>query len=313
MESVWDRDGLPSRVSQMVHNVVETSPDAAIANVLLESDGDTLRLTATGSGSGERGSPCRPRWPRGFRHAFPQQAPRDVKELPAAGLTLKVQENSWVAIAVGGASYKLVGLSATDFPAVATAPRRRGSPSTARCFVNMLTQTILPSRTTESRYALNGVLFGVPRAGDSARGNRRHRLALVARPLAKAGETCRVSSRARRPGDCPDRRFGRRRPGGDQRTTSSFCRCRMSSDGAAHRRTFHKLRSRWCPIAHPPQIRGVARRAHGRPPACLCPFPRTHQAGEVHALPGLLKLTAYSPDFGEARGANRGSVTPAKR
>ena len=35
-----------------------------------------------------------------------------VKELPAAALTLKVQENSWVAMRCGGASYKLVGLSA---------------------------------------------------------------------------------------------------------------------------------------------------------------------------------------------------------
>src|SRR5512144_461885 len=41
-----------------------------------------------------------------------------VKELPAAPLAIKVQENAWVALRCAGASYRLVGLTPEEFPAV---------------------------------------------------------------------------------------------------------------------------------------------------------------------------------------------------
>src|SRR4029079_6254157 len=84
-----------------------------------------------------------------------------AQELPAAPLSLKVQENSWVALRCGGASYKLVGLGPEDFPAVAEAAGASWTTLDAKLLLDMLTQTPFAISHDESRYALNGVLFAV--------------------------------------------------------------------------------------------------------------------------------------------------------
>src|SRR5712692_10471597 len=118
MEVHVDRDAFFKGL-QMVHNVVEPRQTLPIlANVLLESDGDTLRLTATDLEVGARVS-VPARVPAGGSITLSARKLLEiVKELPAAALSLKVQDNAWVALRCGGASFKLVGLSADDFPAV---------------------------------------------------------------------------------------------------------------------------------------------------------------------------------------------------
>src|SRR6185369_6819492 len=182
MEVSVDRDAFLKGL-QMVHNVVEPRQTLPIlANVLLESDGDTLRLTATDLEVGARVSVPAKVATGGSITLSARKLLEIVKELPAAALTLRVQENSWVAMRCGGASYKLVGLSAADFPAVATG----WITLDGKVLRDMLTQTIFAVSHAESRYALNGVLFGVQEREIRLVATDGHRLALVARPLAKA-------------------------------------------------------------------------------------------------------------------------------
>src|SRR5262249_48605504 len=111
MEVHVDRDAFLKGL-QMVHNVVEPRQTLPIlANVLLETDKDTLRLTATDLEGGRAASAPAKVATGGSVTLSARKLLEIVKELPAAGLSLKVQENSWVAMRCGGASYKLVGLS----------------------------------------------------------------------------------------------------------------------------------------------------------------------------------------------------------
>jgi len=103
MKSVWT--GMPSsgvpRWFTTSSNLARTLP--ILANVLLESDGDTLRLTATDLEVGARVSvPAKVATgvPSRFPHASSSRSSRSSRR---AGLTLKVQENSWVAMRCGGA------------------------------------------------------------------------------------------------------------------------------------------------------------------------------------------------------------------
>src|SRR5207245_4763981 len=84
-----------------------------------------------------------------------------VKELPAAGLSLKVQDNAWVALRCGGASYKLVGLGAADFPAVSSGEAAAWITLDGKLLRDMLAQTTLAISHAESRHAMHGVLFCV--------------------------------------------------------------------------------------------------------------------------------------------------------
>ena len=103
MEVHVDRDAF-LRGLQMVHNIVEPRQTLPIlANVLLEAEGDTLRLTATDLEVGVRVTRCRPRWSSpGSITMSARKLMEIVKELPSAPLALKVQENAWVALRCAG-------------------------------------------------------------------------------------------------------------------------------------------------------------------------------------------------------------------
>ena len=94
----------------MVHNIVEPRQTMPIlANVLVEAEGDLLRLTATDLEVGVRvAAPARVA-SAGSVTISARKLLEITKELPSAPLALKVQENAWVALRCGGASYKLVG------------------------------------------------------------------------------------------------------------------------------------------------------------------------------------------------------------
>src|SRR5712692_4125270 len=175
MEVHVDRDAFFKGL-QMVHNVVEPRQTLPIlANVLLESDGDTLRLTATDLEVGARVS-------------VPAKVPAGGSiTLPAAGLSLKVQDNAWVALRCGGASYKLVGLGAADFPAVSSGEAATWITLDGKLLRDMLAQTTFAISHDESRYALNGVLFAIQEREIRLVATDGHRLALAVRPLAGAG------------------------------------------------------------------------------------------------------------------------------
>ncbi len=300
MEVQVDRDAFLKGL-QMVHNVVEPRQTLPIlANVLLESEGETLRLTATDLEVGARVSVPAKVPAAGSITLSARKLLEIVKELPAAALTLKVQDNAWVALRCAGVSYKLVGLSATDFPAVATGAATGWITLDGKLLRDMLAQTIFAVSHDESRYALNGVLFAVQDREIRIVATDGHRLALAVRPLASAGASVSgivprkaVQEIARIVGSGEDVQVAISENQFILRMPNVLLMARLIEG------TFPNY-EQVVPKAHPHRI-AISR---GSLTAALR---RVSVLSEERTKPvkftlssGLLKLTAYSPDFGEA-------------
>ncbi|MBI2544626.1 MAG: DNA polymerase III subunit beta, partial [Candidatus Rokubacteria bacterium] len=173
-----------SKGLQMVQNIVEPRQTLPIlANVLLETEGDTLRVTATDLAVGACVSVPAKVASAGAITLSARKLGEIVKELPAAPLSLKVQENAWVVLRCGGVSYKLVGLPPEDFPAVVPTAGPAWIPLEGKALKEMLTRTAFAMSHDESRYALNGVLFSLQSGRLRVVATDGHRLALASRPL----------------------------------------------------------------------------------------------------------------------------------
>jgi DNA polymerase-3 subunit beta len=181
-----DRDGF-LRGLQMVSNIVEARQTLPIlANVLIEAGDDAIRLTATDLEVGVRVSVPAKVVASGAVTISARKLLDIVKELPPVPLSMKVQENAWVALRSGGASYKLVGLGPGDFPAVGEGGAANWITVDGHLLRDMLAQTTFAISHDESRYALNGVLFVLHDRELRLVATDGHRLALAARLLASA-------------------------------------------------------------------------------------------------------------------------------
>lgn len=189
MEVHVDRDAF-LRGLQMVQNIVELRQTLPIlANVLVEAEGETVRLTATDLEVGARVSvPAKVAKPGAITLSARKFA-EIVKELPAAPLMVRVQDNAWVAVRCGGASYKLVGLTPEDFPALSVGEGAEWITLEGKALRDMLGQTSFAVSHDESRYALNGVLFSMQGKEMRLVATDGHRLALAVRPVLDGGTT----------------------------------------------------------------------------------------------------------------------------
>src|SRR5262245_2971814 len=159
MEVALDRDAFLKGL-QMVHNIVEPRQTLPIlANILLEADDETVRLTATDLEVGARVSVPARVATRGAITVSARKLAEIVKELPAAVLTLKVGENAGVTLRCAGVNFRLVGMAPDEFPPVVPAAPPAWLMLEARTLREMLSQTSFAVAHDESRFALNGVLF----------------------------------------------------------------------------------------------------------------------------------------------------------
>lgn len=169
---------------QMVQSIVEPRQTLPIlANVLLEADGDSIRITATDLEVGARVVVPAKISRNGAITLSARKLLEIVKELPAAELSVKLQDNAWVGLRCGGVAYKLVGLPPGDFPAVEPPASMGWMSLDAKLLREMLAQTSFAVSHDESRYALNGVLFSVQGGDFRLVATDGHRLALASRSL----------------------------------------------------------------------------------------------------------------------------------
>lgn len=300
MEVHVDRDGF-FRGLQMVHSIVEPRQTLPIlANVMLEAQEDALRLTATDLEVGARVAVPAKVIGAGSITISARKLLEIVKELPAAPISLKVQENAWVALRCGGASYKLVGLGPEDFPAVGQGAAPVWTTVDGKLLRDMLAQTTFAVSHDESRYALNGVLFVLQDRELRLVATDGHRLALAIRPLAVGALP--VS------GIVP------------RKAVQEIARMVGSGEDVEVAIGDNQFMLRM------PNVLLIARLIEGTFPNYEQVVPRAHpyrlvlsRSGLAAALrrvsvlseertrpvkflltPGVLKLTAYSPDFGEA-------------
>lgn len=187
MEVVLDRDAFLKGL-QMVQNIVEPRQTLPIlANVLLETEEGTVRLTATDLEVGARVAVPARVVGKGAITVSARKLAEIVKELPAAAVAVKVGDNAGVSLRCAGVTYKLVGMPPDDFPPVVPASPAAWLTLEAKVLRDMLTQTSFAVSHDETRYALNGVLFSL--SGNDMRlvATDGHRLALAVRTLNDVG------------------------------------------------------------------------------------------------------------------------------
>ena len=183
MEVVLDRDAFLKGL-QMVQNIVEPRQTLPIlANVLLEAEGEVVRLTATDLEVGARVSVPAKVAAKGAITVSARKLAEIAKELPAAAVALKVGENASVSLRCGGATYRLVGLAPDDFPPVVPATPAAWVTLEAKTLRDMLAQTKFAISHDETRYALNGVLFMFQGKDVRLVATDGHRLAISMRSL----------------------------------------------------------------------------------------------------------------------------------
>ena len=183
MDVVLDRDAFLKGL-QMVHNIVEPRQTLPIlANMLLEAEGETVRVTATDLEVGARVSVPAKVAKSGTITVSARKLSEIVRELPAAGLSLKVGDNAAVSVRCGGASYRMVGLGSEDFPAVVPAAPSAWLTVEAKMLRDMLAQTTFAISHDESRFALNGVLFVLQPKELRLVATDGHRLAVASRSV----------------------------------------------------------------------------------------------------------------------------------
>jgi DNA polymerase-3 subunit beta len=300
MEVHVDRDAF-LRGLQLVHNIVEPRQTMPIlANVLVEADAELLRLTATDLEVGVRVSaPARVAAP-GAVTISARKLLEIVKELPAAPLSIKVQENAWVALRCGGVSYKLVGLAPEDFPAVSPPQEAAWITVDGKVLRDMLAQTIFAVSHDESRYALNGVLLAFTDQEIRLVATDGHRLALAVRRIGQGGGAVSgivprkaVQEIARIVGSGEEVEVAIGENQFVLRMPNVLLMARLIEG------TFPNY-EQVVPRAHPHRVvmSGAALAAALRRVSVLSEE-RTKPVKFVLS-PGVLKLSAYSPDFGEA-------------
>jgi DNA polymerase-3 subunit beta len=300
MDVQADRDAF-FRGLQMANNIVEPRQTLPIlANVLLEASGETLTLTATDLEVGVRiAVPATVKAP-GSVTISSRKLVEIVKELPAAPLALRLQENAWVGLRCAGASYKLVGLGPEDFPAVAPGTVASWISLDGRLLRDMLGQVAYAVAHDETRYALNGVLLVVREKEIRMVATDGHRLALTTRPLEQAAspvsgivprKAVQEIGRIVVPGEeaqlaISDNQFLLRMP-----SVSLMARL---IEG-----TFPNY-EQVVPKAHPFKL-AAARQALTAALRRVAVLSEERTRPVKFALsPGQLKLASYSPDFGEA-------------
>lgn len=158
-----------------------TSP--VLANVLLESGDNTLKVVAT-----DREMTVERRCPaqvdEGGAIATGARKLYDVvRELPEGEISIQSLPNDWIEISQGRTRFRMVGTSAAEFPAVMHAPAAGDVMSFSPAVLEeMLERTVFASSTDEARSNLNGLFFESVEAGRLLIvATDGHRLAMVER------------------------------------------------------------------------------------------------------------------------------------
>jgi DNA polymerase-3 subunit beta len=145
---------------QQVLNVVATrSTMPILSNVLIEASEGHISLTTTNLDLGIR---C---WIKaevsepGTITLPVRKLATIVRELPQTDVFIESGENNQTKITSGGSNFKIMGISAEEFPSLPTFENRKVYDLSQNEIVGMLKSVSYAQSTDENRYILNGVYF----------------------------------------------------------------------------------------------------------------------------------------------------------
>jgi DNA polymerase III subunit beta len=145
---------------QQVLNVVATrSTMPILSNVLIEATEGHISLTTTNLDLGIR---CRIKAEVSELGSITlpvRKLATIVRELPIHEVFVEAGENNQAKITSGGSHFKIMGITAEDFPPLPTFENRKVFEISQSAVVNMLKSVSYAQSTDENRYILNGVYF----------------------------------------------------------------------------------------------------------------------------------------------------------
>ena len=145
---------------QGVQGVVEkrnTMP--ALSNILLETKQDGVELVATDLEIGIRGHYKAEVLDPGSVSVSARKLFEILREMPDSEITFTTQENNWVQIQAGKIQFKIVGLAASEFPALPTVEREGRVAISGSGLAALIRKTLFAVGDNDARYILNGLLI----------------------------------------------------------------------------------------------------------------------------------------------------------
>ena len=196
MELAIERVSLQNSLA-MVQGIVERRNTVPIlGHVLIEPDGNKIRLSATDLEVGIRTEVACKASAKGSLTLNARKLFEIVREAEGDEVTLKTLENDQVEIKCGRARFKMMGLDPRSFPAMPS-QAAKGSAEPARKAVKgdlkvaatvlaaMIDKTLFAVSPDEARYNLSGVYIDSPAAGTARMvATDGHRLSMVDREVA---------------------------------------------------------------------------------------------------------------------------------
>jgi DNA polymerase III subunit beta len=171
----------------LTQGVVEKKTTIPIlSNILVETDGDQVWLTATDLELGIRCA-CPARIKKPGSGTIPARRLLDyVRLLPDADVQVKLAENQWASFVCGRSRTRIAGMSRESFPELPEMPE-----PLAELPLNVLSQmiasTIFSISAEESRFTLNGALLILKETGIVMVSTDGHRLAMIEKRLPLPG------------------------------------------------------------------------------------------------------------------------------
>ena len=149
-----------------------------LSNVLLETDGDRIVLTATDLELGIRCS-CPARVKKAGGSTIPARRLLDyVRLLPDGDVQVKIQENHWANLVSGRSRTRIAGMSRESYPELPKMPAALAEIPIG-VLASMISKTVFAISSEESRFTLNGGLLVLKAGGLVMVATDGHRLSMV--------------------------------------------------------------------------------------------------------------------------------------
>jgi DNA polymerase III subunit beta len=167
------------RELELTQGVVERKTTIPIlSNLLCEAKGNALFITATDLELSIRTS-CEAKVKKEGAGTIPAKKLHDlVRLLPEGEIKFKLLENHWVQVTSDRKTYKLVGMSKDNFPALPAFPNSLLK-IPVKLIADLIAKTTFAISLEESRYTLNGALLVLKPASVTMVATDGHRLAMV--------------------------------------------------------------------------------------------------------------------------------------
>ncbi len=173
----------------LTQGVVEKKTTIPIlSNILVETDGDKVWLTATDLELGIKCA-CPARIKKEGAGTIPARRLLDyVRLLPDADVQVKLGENQWASLVCGRSRTRIAGMSRESFPELPEMPETLAEIPLG-VLSQMIASTIFAISAEESRFTLNGALLILKDSGLVMVATDGHRLALVEKHVPLPGLT----------------------------------------------------------------------------------------------------------------------------